>query len=298
MSFDPNAKLDPSEVQNVGRSGVGGRGVAVGGGGLGLVGVVVYLLISALGGGGAGNNLDVLVNQSFGTPAATGGSGTTLSECKTGADANRSDACRAIGYVNSVQAYWRTAFTASNRTYTPAVTVFFQDQLSTACGPATTDSGPFYCPADKKVYIDLGFYQELHDRFGATAGSFAQGYVLAHEYGHHVQDLLGYLDRIKNDRQGPQSASVRSELQADCLAGVWAKHAVDTGYLEPLTKANLDDALNAAASVGDDRIQAKTSGRVDQESWTHGSSAQRQHWFSHGYAKGTLNGCDTWSGKV
>jgi predicted metalloprotease len=295
MSFDPNAKLDPSEVQDVGRSGVGGRGVAVGGGGLGLTGIVIYLIISALSGGSSGN-LGDLVNQSVGAGAAP--TGTTLSQCRTGADANRSDACRAIGYVNSVQAYWRTAFTASNRTYTPAVTIFFQDQLSTACGPATTDTGPFYCPGDKHVYIDLGFFQELHDKFGATAGSFAQGYVIAHEYGHHVQDLLGYLDRIKNDRQGPQSGSVRSELQADCLAGVWAKHAVETGYLEPLTKANLDDALNAAASVGDDRIQSETSGRVDRETWTHGSSAQRQHWFSRGYAKGALSGCDTWSGTV
>ena len=297
MSFNPNAKLDPSEVQNAGRGGVGGRGVAVGGGGLGLAGLVIYLLISALGGGGSNGDLGDLVNQSFGASAASG-SATTLSECRTGADANRSEACRAIGYVNSVQAYWRTSFAASNRTYAPAVTVFFQDQLNTACGTATTDSGPFYCPADKKVYIDLGFFQELHDRFGATAGSFAQGYVLAHEYGHHVQDQLGYLDRIKNDRQGPQSASVRSELQADCLAGVWAKHAVSTGYLQPLTQANLDDALNAAESVGDDRIQSETSGHVDRESWTHGSSAQRKHWFSQGYAKGALSGCDTWTGSV
>ncbi len=295
MSFNPNAKLDPSEVQDAGRSGVGGRGVAVGGGGLGLAGIVVYLLISVLGGGSSSGDLGTLVNQSFGQSAA---SGTTLTECRTGADANRSEACRAVGYVNSVQAYWRTAFTAMHRTYTPAVTVFFQDQLSTGCGEATTDSGPFYCPADKHVYIDLGFFQELHDKFGATAGSFAQGYVLAHEYGHHVQDQLGYLDRIKNDRQGPQSASVRSELQADCLAGVWAKHAVATGYLEPLTKANIDDALNAAASVGDDRIQTETSGRVDRESWTHGSSQQRQHWFSRGFSKGALSGCDTWTGTV
>jgi predicted metalloprotease len=295
MSFNPNAKLDPSEVEDVGRSRVGGRGVAIGGGGLGLAGIVVYLLLSALTGGSTSDNLDILLNQSVGSPAGTG---TTLSECRTGADANRSEACRAVGYVNSVQAYWKRSFAAGGRTYAPATTVFFQDRTSTGCGDATSDSGPFYCPADKHVYIDLGFFQELHDRFGATAGSFAQGYVLAHEYGHHVQDQLGYLARIKNDRQGPQSGSVRSELQADCLAGVWASHAVETGYLEPLTRANIDDALNAAASVGDDRIQSETSGRVDRESWTHGSSAQRQHWFSRGYSRGALSGCDTWTGKI
>ena len=237
----------------------------------------------------------ILLNQSVGSSA---GAGSTLSECKTGADANRSEACRAVGYINSVQAYWKRSFAASGRTYQPATTVFFQDSTSTGCGDATTDTGPFYCPADKRVYIDLGFFQELHDTFGATAGSFAQGYVLAHEYGHHVQDQLGYLSRIKNDRQGPKSGSVRSELQADCLAGVWASHAVETGYLEPLTKANIDDALNAAASVGDDRIQSETSGRIDRESWTHGSSVQRQHWFSRGYARGALGGCDTWSGSI
>jgi predicted metalloprotease len=295
MSFDPNARLDPSQVQDVGRG--RGRGVAIGGGGLGLTGIVIYLLISLLGGGGTTGDLGDLVNQSIGVQSPTG-TGTTLTECRTGADANRSQSCRAVGYVNSVQAYWRRGSTTLGRSYEPAVTIFFQDQVSTACGDATTAVGPFYCPADKHVYIDLGFFQELHDRFGATAGSFAQGYVIAHEYGHHVQDLLGYLSRIGNDRTGPQSAAVRSELQADCYAGMWAKNAVSTGYLQPLTKANVDDALNAAASVGDDRIQSATSGRVDQESFTHGSAAQRQNWFKRGLTQGTLEACDTWSGAV
>jgi predicted metalloprotease len=294
MSFRPDAKLDPSEVENAGRGGFGGgRGVAVGGGGLGAVGLIIYLVISVLGGGGAAGGLGDL----SGIAVGSNGGSSTLTECKTGADANRLESCRAVGYVNSVQAWWKAEFADSGTTYTPATTVFFEDQTSTGCGDATTDVGPFYCPADKHVYIDLAFFQELHDKFGATAGSFAQGYVLAHEYGHHVQDLLGLLSRVGRDT-GPQSSSVRSELQADCFAGIWAKHAVGTGFLEPLTKANIADALNAAASVGDDRIQSETQGQVDKETWTHGSAAMRQKWFNAGFKTGTIAGCNTWSGTV
>ncbi len=294
MSFRKGARLDPSQIED--RRGRG-RTVAIGGGGLGLVGLIVALVISLSGGGGSGSVNDIL-NQlnRLNQVETTGGAPTSgaLSRCRTGSDADQSEDCRIVGYVNSVQDYWSTTLDG----YTVIPTVFFSGATDSACGTATTDVGPFYCPRDEKVYIDLGFFQELRDRFGATAGPFAQAYVLAHEYGHHVQDLEGILDRIGNDREGPQSNAVRSELQADCFAGVWAAHAVQTGFLTEVSDANIADALNAAAAVGDDRIQRQTEGQVNPETWTHGSSSERQHWFTVGYRSGDPNTCDTFSGSL
>jgi predicted metalloprotease len=200
-----------------------------------------------------------------------------------------------VGYIDSIQAYWTGAFTQERKQYAPSITRFFSGTLQTGCGPASADVGPFYCPSDGYVYIDLGFFDELRAKFGATGGPFAQAYVLAHEYGHHVQDLLGLLGS-SSGQAGATSQSVRTELQADCLAGVWAHNAQATGYLQPLTKAQIADALDAAAAVGDDRIQAEFQGRVTPESWTHGSSAQRQKWFTAGWQDGSLNTCDTSGG--
>jgi hypothetical protein len=289
VGFRNKVRLDPSQVQDRRRFG-GGTGVAVGGG-AGIIGLIIVLAINLLGGG----NIDLNSLPDLNGVIAGGGSASsdTLDQCKTGQDANTSEDCRIVGYVNSIQAYWSDAIQG----YELAPTVFFSGSTSTGCGNATSAVGPFYCPPDASVYIDLGFFQDLQTKFGAEGGPFAQAYVLAHEYGHHVQDLLGVLDRLQPG-EGPQSDSVRSELQADCYAGVWAANAVDTGFLTPLTDADVAQALDAAAAVGDDRIQKEFQGQVNRETWTHGSSAERQHWFTVGYNAGQPQACDTFSGKV
>ncbi|GAB3981045.1 neutral zinc metallopeptidase [Actinoallomurus acanthiterrae] len=290
MDFDDDAGLDASQVEDA--RGMPFGGMAIGGGAIGLIALVAAVIFGVnpghiIGGGGGGTG---------GAPPA----GSLSSKCRTGADADQSDDCRIVGVVNSVQAYWKKAFAERGKqTYTVARTRLFSGSTATACGTASSEVGPFYCPGDKKVYLDLGFFQELHDKFGAKGGPFAQAYVVAHEYGHHVQDLLGTMDRVGNDRQGASSGSVRLELQADCYAGVWAKHAVQTGFFDkPFTKGDIAEALDAAGAVGDDRIQRRARGRVDPESFTHGTAAQRQHWFSTGYDTGAPARCDTFSGSI
>jgi predicted metalloprotease len=294
MRFRRGARLDTGQVTDVrGRSGAGG--LALGGGGVGLVGLIAYLLITFLTGGGGLGQLEPLDNTSIGrgnTPS------TIKQDCQTAEDANQRDDCRIVGVVNSVQKFWNSVFTASNKKYQYVNTVFFADSIQTGCGYATSAVGPFYCPADHLVYIDLGFFDDVKSQLGVEVTPFVEAYVLAHEYGHHVQDQLGVLDAIRGDTRGPESKGVRSELQADCYAGVWANHAAETGLIEQLTQADINSGLAAAAAIGDDRIQEKTQGQVNRESWTHGSSEQRRRWFSQGYETGKPAACNTFAGSI
>jgi uncharacterized protein len=299
VKFKQGARLDSGQIQDRrGRaSAVPGGKLAIGGG-VGGVGVLlVVLLIAVLGGGnGAGSDIFGVGGQQY-DAADEAWSSDLATECRTGADANEREDCRIVGVVNSVQSYWTDTFAESGLQYTDADTQLFTSATTTGCGAASSATGPFYCPADSTVYMDLSFFDVLtQPPFDAEGGPFAQAYVVAHEYGHHVQHLLGQSDG--GSRQGADSGSVRLELQADCYAGVWASNAVATGFVVELTDADIEVGLDAAAAVGDDRIQQGTSGRADPESFTHGTSAQRQKWFLIGYRSGDPDRCDTFSGAI
>jgi uncharacterized protein len=282
VRFRRGARLDSSQVRfRRGGGGMGGMPIAVGGGGgLGILILVVAVLLG--------------VNPLEGADVGGVGAVDSVAECRTGADANERQECRVVGTVNSIQAYWDTAL-AEGR-YREAETVVFTRSTQSGCGFATAEVGPFYCPRDETIYLDLGFFDQLETRLGARGGPFAEAYVLAHEYGHHVQHLLGTLDRARTGDTGPGSAAVAVELQADCFAGAWAHNAVRTGFIEELTAEDVAVGLDAAAAVGDDRIQQRTQGQVSPETWTHGSSAERQRWFTVGYRSGDPAACDTFRG--
>jgi predicted metalloprotease len=300
MRYRESGRLDTSGVSDRrGRAGMGGgRGIAVGGGGLGLVGIIVVVVLQLAGGGGGD------VGAALGGLSGLGQGETTDNtaleqRCRTGADANDSVECAVVADIESIQDYWGQVLGSR---YTPTDTVFFQSSAQTGCGAASSGSGPFYCPADQLVYIDLSFYDQLRQQFGAEGGAFVNAYVLAHEYGHHVQNLLGTNAQVTPGETGPTSGTVRLELQADCYAGAWANHAEtvpdESGapLIEEINSDDIDRALDAAARIGDDFIQQnRGGGRVDQNSFTHGSSEQRQKWFMTGYRTGDPNQCDTFS---
>jgi predicted metalloprotease len=292
--FNRRTRLDTSQVEDRRGMRMAMGGLALGGGTTGIIITHVLVLLFGTGilsGGGLGSGLGNLQDETY--------DGSTLAQdCQTGADATERQDCQMVAYVNSIQRYWTDQYARDGKVYKPAKTTFFTDQVQTACGFASSATGPFYCPADGKVYVDLGFLDELHSRFGASGGPFASAYVLAHEYGHHVQNLRGELGSVAGDPQGAESAAVRTELQADCLAGVWAANATETGVITALTAADIPDALSAASAVGDDRIQEQVTGRVNPETWTHGSSGQREKWFTTGYQSGDPDACDTFSGDI
>lgn len=287
MPFNNRSRLDPSQVRDR-RGRGGGTAVAVGGGGLGILVMLIYMLF-----GGNPGDLGNIVDQQPQVPVTGDGDISNLEEvCRTGADANAREDCRIVGFVNSIQDFWTDEFARRGSDYAMAETVLFTGATQSGCGSASSAVGPFYCPLDQMVYLDLEFFDELQRRFGAEGGPFAQAYVLAHEYGHHVQNLAGVLDNRSN-ATGPESEAVMTELQADCLAGVWVYHATETGFITQITEDEIAQALDAAAAVGDDRIQRQTQGYVSPESWTHGSSDQRQQALLDGLRSGDMDTCST-----
>lgn len=311
VTFNPNASIRSGNVRRksggggFGGGGLGGGGMRGGGlaigGGSGCLLLVVLLLFTLMG----GNPLELLggtstVPQQQGTTSAQG---EVLQECQTGNDANTNDDCLVQGVIESADNLWEQAAPAAGvSNFRVPNGWVFSDAVNTGCGPASSSTGPFYCPADEGIYIDTTFYADLQSRFGSDGGQLAKMYVIAHEYGHHIQYLDGTLTSADRNDTGPQGEFVRMELQADCYAGMWAHHAANTTnedgqpLLQPLTEQDIQSALSAASAVGDDNIQENVSGgRATPESWTHGSSEQRMRWFTVGYEQGTVQACDTFS---
>jgi uncharacterized protein len=301
MELNENANVDTSQVDDVRGSGGGGGGfggLPIGGGG--LTGIIVTVLIALVGGYFGINNL-----TGGGGSDPQAGDNTNLKQECSQSDAIKQLDCRNVLYVNSIQAFWRDELPKSyNKTYQPSKTAFFSQAVSTGCGNADSGTGPFYCPSDDRVYIDLTFYKLLADQLGAP-GEFAQPYVLAHEYGHHIQDLTGIeADMRRQQQRDPGAAnalSVKLELQADCFAGVWAKGATGTAdasgqkIFKSITAQDIQEGLQTASKIGDDTLQQRSGGTVNPAEFTHGTSAQRQQWFGTGYNKGDPKACDTFA---
>ncbi|GAA1440856.1 KPN_02809 family neutral zinc metallopeptidase [Leifsonia poae] len=289
MTFDPNADISGGKVRRRGRT----AGIAAGGVGVGAV--LIFLVSQLLG-------VDLTQLAGGGTQGQTQqiGTGDQLETCLTGADANANIDCRMKGAAASLETYWTSEMPALGGAYHSPGFELFTGSTTTGCGAASSSTGPFYCPPDETIYVDTAFYDQLRSQFGASGGPLAEMYVVAHEWGHHIQNIGGIMTDHPSKATGAASDSVRLELQADCFAGAWAAAASSTTspngvrFLQPITKAQIADALNAASAVGDDRIQSASGGQVRQDTWTHGSSAQRQAWFTRGFGSGA-KACDTFS---
>jgi predicted metalloprotease len=290
IDFDDQS-VDTSGVSD--RRGMGGP-IAVGGGGLGIVGLLIFVLVSVLGGG---NGVDTtqLVPQDGAVQGQGPGTGDLEQRCNTEGAIQQYDDCFLVKVYNEINEVWTDEFARAGEQYEQPGLTFFTQAVQTGCGTASSQVGPFYCPPDRSIFIDIGFLDQLQQEFGAE-GRYAQAYIMAHEAGHHLQTLFGTEQKVRASQQARPNAanelSVAMELQADCYAGVWSRLADDRGNVS-VGEAELDQAIGAAEAVGDDRIQQKTQGRVDPESWTHGSAEQRRQWFLTGRRSGDVNRCNT-----
>jgi len=275
--------------------GGGGGGMRIGGKGLGLGGIVIIVVIGLLTGQDPMRILGEITGQMGSEQTAA-----VNPQTRQAPPANDEQAEFVRAVLGDTEDTWQQVFQQSGQQYKAPTLILFSGRVQSACGSASSASGPFYCPADQRVYLDMEFFREMSQRFKA-AGDFAQAYVIAHEVGHHVQTLLGVSDKVDAARQrgmrmeGDNGLLVRQELQADCLAGVWANNAQKRlNWLEP---GDIEEALNAANAIGDDRLQQQGQGRVVPDSFTHGTSAQRVRWFKTGFAQGQINQCDTFAAK-
>jgi hypothetical protein len=271
-----------------GIGGFGGSHMAIGGGGLGLVGVVILALLFGVDPSQLLNGTD-----QGGAPSSQYSQDDQQQQQGPRADDPAFQFARRI--VGSAEDVWTPILQAKGVQFTPATLTVYDYETSTACGEGQSAAGPFYCPGDNRVYLDLSFFNELANRFGAP-GEFAQAYVIAHEYGHHIQNLLGTFDRHGGGGTGAESDSVRRELQADCYAGVWANRA--NAQFKILQQGDVDEGLRAAAAVGDDTLEKQNQGYVVPDSFTHGTSAERVRWFKRGLAGGDMDQCDTFSAQA
>ncbi|KRF17117.1 peptidase [Nocardioides sp. Soil797] len=313
MRFNPKARIDSGKVSDAGRGsgggGLGGLGggsrlpipSGLGGGKIGLVVVVIFFLVAMCTGNvpgiNQGDGSGGTQNNATGSDAQAQQEADAYDECQTGEDANNSEKCARQAILQMLETFWASQFPNGDFVAAPART--FQGSTTTGCGNATSAVGPFYCPADKTIYLDPTFFDDvLEGQLGGKGGDFVEPYVLGHEYGHHIQNITGQMRNVKT-QQGADSDAVKLELQADCYAGLWTHHIEsikDSEGQQILTidDADIKEAIDAAYTVGDDHIQEVTGGRVDANQWTHGSSEERMKWFRTGYESGDFDACNVW----